>query len=377
MKSLILFGGTFDPPHAEHVAMAKAAVEEKKPDKIIIMPTATPPHKKTFHAATAKDRLEMCRLAFGDIRGCEVSPLEINAGGKSYSYITVGKLAEKYVGYKIYFLMGTDMLSSFHKWKNPEEILRFCVPLLCVRKGEGETAEETLNGFEEKFSVRPEALSFQGGEASSTECKLRILLGLDAGGLLPESVAKYVVENGVYPSDEYFSYIRTHLKEKRIVHTLGVMLAAKKYAKQANADENAALTAALLHDAAKYEDPADYPDFKAPAGVPEPVMHQYLGAYIAEKVLGVKDEDILNAIKYHTSGRKGMSLLEKIILTADKLERGRKFDGVEELRKIASEDFEKGFKEALYRTSYKYIEKSGKSVYSLTKEALEDYVKEK
>ena len=118
-KKLIFFGGTFDPPHAEHVAMVKACSEELKPDKIIIMPTFIPPHKKTFMTASPTQRLEMCKIAFSEIENVEVSSWELEKRGKSYSYLTMEYLAKRYGGYDIFFLMGTDMLSSFHTWKNP------------------------------------------------------------------------------------------------------------------------------------------------------------------------------------------------------------------------------------------------------------------
>lgn len=96
------------------------------------MPTSSPPHKETFFKATDADRLEMCRLAFGDINGAEVSDFEINAGGKSYSYVTLDYLKKQYPDYKILFLMGTDMLASFDKWKYPEKYSR--LPRRCFAK---------------------------------------------------------------------------------------------------------------------------------------------------------------------------------------------------------------------------------------------------
>ena len=68
-KKLIFFGGTFDPPHAEHIEMLKRAKEEINPDKIIVMPTFLPPHKKTFYPASPEKRLKLCKEAFGDIQG--------------------------------------------------------------------------------------------------------------------------------------------------------------------------------------------------------------------------------------------------------------------------------------------------------------------
>lgn len=374
-KKLVFFGGTFDPPHAGHVEAADACIRELSPDKIIVMPDFIPPHKKTFFAASPERRLEMCKIAFSGKKGVSVSDEEIKSGEKSYSYITIKKLAERYKDYKIYFLMGTDMLASFGEWKNPEEILRFSEPLLVVRGGEGQTAEETIAEFKKKFSSPVTALGFCGKDISSTEYKFRLMLGLDTDGFLTEETDAYIKREEIYKADEKFVYVRENLKQTRVEHTLGVMLLAIKYAKRLGVDTEKAMTAALLHDCAKYSRPEDFGTTFD--GVPEPVAHQYLGAYVAENVLGVKDEEILNAIRYHTSGRPGMTLLEKIIYTADVLERGRNFDGVEYLRKTTDEDFETGFLTVL-SWCFAHVSKSKKQVYGLTEKAVEYYkIKEK
>ncbi|MBP5177395.1 MAG: bis(5'-nucleosyl)-tetraphosphatase (symmetrical) YqeK, partial [Clostridia bacterium] len=143
------------------------------------------------------------------------------------------------------------------------------------------------------------------------------------------------------------------------------------YAKRQKADESAAFTAAMLHDAAKYLDEKDFGYF-IPTDVPEPVKHQFLGAYIAQSVLDVGDKDVINAIRYHTTGRPAMSTLEKIIFLADLLEQGRTFPEVDELRKAVDDDFERGFKLCVSRL-YDYLSASGQPVYYLTKQAKDYY----
>ena len=378
MKKLIFFGGTFDPPHNEHIAELKAAIEETGAEKAIVMLTSSPPHKETFFKASDADRLEMCRLAFGDVRGVEVSDFEINVGGKSYSYVTLDYLKKKYPDYEILFLMGTDMLASFDKWKYPERILSLATPLLCERTGDGETKEVTLRSFEEKFGVEARALKYVGKEVSSTEIKFRIMLGLSTDDMLKSAVNEYIGRHSVYKADKFFAFVKENEKPKRVEHTLGVMLMAKEIAASecnGNVSQRKAILAALLHDCGKYLSPEDYPECKIPDGTPEPVIHQYLGAYIAEKVLGVEDEEVIDAIRYHTTGRPDMTLLGKIIFTADMIERGRTYDGVERLRQITKENFENGFKEAL-RRSLEFVTESGRPICGLTKEAYDYYFKQ-
>jgi predicted HD superfamily hydrolase involved in NAD metabolism len=129
---------------------------------------------------------------------------------------------------------------------------------------------------------------------------------------------------------------------------------------------------ALLHDIAKYEKPSDYPDFSLPSDTPEDIIHQYLGEHIVRTRLGVTDEEILNAVKYHTSGRKNMTLLEKIVYIADLLEPSRKFLGVAKLREEIKKDFFKGFKICLEEI-VEFLLKTGTEVYPLTLVALNYY----
>lgn len=373
-KKLVFFGGTFDPPHVEHFLMVKACVEELSPDKIIIMPTFVPPHKKTFLSASAKDRLEMCKLAFADLKNVEISEWEISQKGKSYSYITMKYLAEKYVGYDIYFLMGTDMLSSFDKWKNPEEILKYATPLLCERTGEKETARQTAKEFESKFNKKIKTLSYIGKDLSSTEIKVKNILKQDISKLVNRPVKELIDRLSLYNGGKIAEYVVSRLTEARIEHTKGVVLLALKYAKAQGVCLKKTLTASLLHDVAKYLFPEDYKEFIMPIGVPKPVIHQYLGAYVAETELGVKNKEVLNAIKYHTSAKPNMSRLGKIIFTADMLEYGRDYDGVEKMREISFQDFEKGFILSLKR-SLEYVKIRGGEIYQLTQEAYDYYKK--
>lgn len=370
-KRVLFFGGTFDPPHREHVNMLAAAVEEFAPYKTIVEPTFIPPHKETFCCASPRDRFEMCRIAFSGIKNAEVDDYEITREGKSYSYLTVREMKNRFPDCEILFLMGTDMLSGFATWKNPRDILECATPLLCVRDGENQTSEETVNGFYEKFGVTPYVLKYEGENMSSTDCKIRIMLSLPTDALSDE-IRDYIEERGLYRSDEKFEFVKNNLKPERIEHTANVISYALKKCSALGIEKGKALTAALLHDCAKYLKVDQYDGFRMPQGVPSPVVHQYLGAFVAEKILGVTDSDVLDAIRYHTSGRENMSRLEKLIFTADMLEKGRSFDGVDELRKFADEDFENGFRRALQR-SYEFVKNSGKPLYSLTEKAVNRY----
>ncbi|MBQ9942419.1 MAG: bis(5'-nucleosyl)-tetraphosphatase (symmetrical) YqeK [Christensenellaceae bacterium] len=149
--------------------------------------------------------------------------------------------------------------------------------------------------------------------------------------------------------EAYLGYIKERLDEKRIRHTLGVEKMALAMAERFGADEAAAQTAALLHDAAKKIKKQEKRDLAQIYNirtdditmVQPDLLHGPLAAKMVKQQLGIADEDILNAICYHTTGRAGMSKLEKIIYLADLIEEGRSFPGVEQLRALAEEDLDK------------------------------------
>ncbi len=371
-KTLVFFGGTFDPPHLEHENMVKAVERELSPDKIIIMPTFIPPHKKTFMSASPTKRLKMCKASFGDIKGVVVSDYEIKQKGKSFSYLTIQKLAKDYEGYKIYFLMGTDMISTFHKWKKPTEILRYAAPLLCVRDGENESAKKSKEDFYNRFGVEIKSLNYVGKNLSSTKIKIAKLFGQDVSDMVSLPVNRLIDQFLLYNGGERAKFLVDNLTEKRLEHTKGVISLAVKYAKTLGVSLKKTVTSAMLHDVAKYLNPTDYKDFEMPEGVPKPVVHQYLGAYVCERILGVKDKEILNAVRYHTSAKPKMSTLAKIIFTADMLEEGRTYDGVEKMREISFQNFEKGFVLSLKR-SLDYVKEKGGEIYPLTQKAYNYY----
>ena len=371
-KKLVFFGGTFDPPHLEHVNMVKSVAKELSPHKIIIMPTFIPPHKKVFLPASPEQRLTLCKEAFKGIEGVEISDWEISQKGKSYSYLTMQKLKIDYPDYQILFLMGTDMLSSFDRWKNPLEILKVATPLLCVRSGEGVSRESSAKEFKRKFGVEIQTLVYEGKKLSSTDVKIEKMALEDAKNMVGNGVNQLIDQFSIYNYGKISAFVSEHLTDKRMEHTKGVIRLALKYAKKFNVSLEKTAATALLHDVAKYLKIEDYPNFKAPPNVPYQVMHQYLGAYVAENVLGIKDKVILNAIKYHTSAKPKMSILAKIIFTADMLEEGRNYEGVDDIRELSFSSFDKAFVLSMQR-SLDYVNERGCEVYPLTIKAYNYY----
>ena len=134
MSRIAMFGGTFNPPHSGHVAAACACVRQLGLDKLLLVPTAVPPHKQLpTVTATGAQRLEMAALAATLIPNAEASDIELARGGASYTKVTLDALRERYPHDELWLIMGTDMLESFHNWREPEGICALVRLAVCAR----------------------------------------------------------------------------------------------------------------------------------------------------------------------------------------------------------------------------------------------------
>lgn len=124
MSRIGIFGGTFNPIHNGHILLAQYCKDELELDKVILIPTYTPPHKSSDDLAYESDRLNMCRIACESLKGFEVSDIEIKRKGKSYTYQTLTSLKEIYPNDELFFIMGADMFLSLDRWKCPEIIFQ-------------------------------------------------------------------------------------------------------------------------------------------------------------------------------------------------------------------------------------------------------------
>ena len=195
-----IYGGTFSPPHLGHVGAAKSFYGAVPLDKLLIIPDFLPPHKQIDGEISADDRIEMCKLAFADVKGAEVSDIEIKRGGKSYTALTLAELSSD--ENELYFLCGTDMFLTFGEWYKPEEIFKLATICFVRRENDKENDLEIQRRTEEyinRFSARIIQISAPVTEISSSE--LRIAIKEDDERLvelLPSSVLKYIKERGLY-----------------------------------------------------------------------------------------------------------------------------------------------------------------------------------
>ncbi|MBT2656743.1 bis(5'-nucleosyl)-tetraphosphatase (symmetrical) YqeK [Bacillus sp. ISL-18] len=166
--------------------------------------------------------------------------------------------------------------------------------------------------------------------------------------------------------------VKVQLTEHRYQHTLGVMETAISLAEKYGADVKKAEIAAIFHDYAKFRPKDEMKEIIMSQGLPQDLLlyntelwHAPVGAYLVGKEAGVSDNEVLDAIRYHTSGRPNMTLLEKVIYLADYIEPGRHFPGVEEVREIAKENLEKALVKAIQNTIL-FLMKKNQTIYPET-----------
>ena len=166
--------------------------------------------------------------------------------------------------------------------------------------------------------------------------------------------------------------VAEQITERRYVHTLGVMQTAIQLANRFGDDPKKAELAAIFHDYAKFRPKEEMKRIIEEQGMPGQLLvhnselwHAPVGAYLVEKEVGITDQDVLNAIKYHTSGRPNMTLLEKIIYVADYIEPGRHFPGVDEVRELAENDLDQALIKSIQNTIM-FLLKKNQAVYPET-----------
>ncbi len=373
MRKIGILGGTFNPVHIEHFALALSAIKELDLDKLIVMPTYISPHKNTA-PAPAEDRLNMLRLAFKDLPQVEVSDFEIQKQGKSFTYQTVEYFKDKVDG-ELYFIVGGDMLTDFKNWRYPERILSACKLAVFGRDDFFTDYVAEREYFNKTFNSSFIRLNYTGKNASSTKIRVYSSFNLSLEGQTRDAVIEYIKAHDLYAGDKYTRFICENLPEKRVIHTANVVVSALKKVKELGLDSEKVRITATLHDCAKYMDYTKIQGFSLPDGVPAPVVHAFLGAFVAENTLGIDDQEILDAIRYHTSGKAEMTTLSKLIFVADMVEEGRDYEGVDKLRALyEKEDFESCFIECLKEEFIHLINKK-QYIYEQTLNAFRYYVK--
>jgi len=194
-----VFGGTFDPIHLGHLAVARSIQSTLNLDKVIFVPAGQPWLKAGTLVSSVKDRVEMLRLALARRRAFELSTIEADKTGPSYTVDTIEKL-KKQLGSNadLFFLLGSDALMDIAKWKEPQRLVRLCQLVAFARPGFGLPTMEALETAVPGVSQRVVFLEVPQVNIRATDIRRRVAEGRSVQRLVPRAVERYILEHGLY-----------------------------------------------------------------------------------------------------------------------------------------------------------------------------------
>ncbi len=323
-KKIALLGGSFDPIHLGHQAMAKGIIKAKLADEVWFL-VAKQANFKT-HQSSFEQRLAMCKLAIRNERKFKVCTIEAKLSGTTYTYDVINRLNEVYTNHQFKFVIGEDQANNLSNWYESnklQELIDFIIIPRFLATYQHATYP-TLN-----LSLVP---------VSSSEVR--------SGNnyqLVDSKVVNYFNMHHLY----LLETLQAKLTNKRYLHSVEVAELAKELALVHGVDLDKAYVAGLLHDIAK-----EIPYAQARVLVERidksllvqhpALWHGPIGAHLARHYYQIKDKAVLNAIKYHISGQSNAPLA-MIIYLADKLERTRNYDTQPNIN-LAKQNLAKAFK---------------------------------
>lgn len=202
-KHIGIMGGTFDPIHNAHLALAKQAYEQFALDGVWILPNGNPPHKRNTKQADVKCRMEMVRLAIEDIPYLELCDVERSSRGYHYTFETLRQLNRQYPDTQFYFIMGADSLFEFDDWREPGIISRECILLAAVRdRHDREQLDRRIEELRNLFGADIRILNTPNMNIASENIRAYIARGADISDMVPLSVAEYIRRQGLYKSGQ-------------------------------------------------------------------------------------------------------------------------------------------------------------------------------
>lgn len=376
MKRIALYGGVFDPVHNGHLAVIEQILSHLQPDELLLIPCGNPPHKKGRRITDGTHRAAMLHLATKHLNNVTISNYELKKETPSYTVETLeyyrsiyGKQTE------LIWVVGADNITSFSRWYQPNRILELANIAVLTRPGFD--PKKATEMFGDCYLITDTQV-----DISSTQVRENIKTKTDCSVLIPPCVEEYIRKNNLYPPTVTIETIKLllqkRLREHRLIHTLGVCEEAIKLANRFGASKEKAELAALLHDWTKQVPLEEQqticnryhsiPDEMQKESVA--LLHAVTAETIAFYELGIDDNEILSAIRYHTTGCRDMNLLMKIIYLADCIEPNREpYPGLEEIRATAQKNLDKAVLLSMER-GLAHLKETGKPIHPDTLSAI-------
>ena len=370
MARIGIFGGTFNPPHIGHIKALRRFADLLKLDRILMVPTGTPPHKVIADGSpSSEQRLALCEAAASELPNVEVCDLELRRNGPSYTADTVEELKRQFSNDDLFLLLGSDAFLRFGNWYMPQRVTA-CASIAVIHRFSPNSREHSevltqKRKLETGFGANVTVLESEPFECSSTS--VRAMLAFDcAEHEIPNAVLQSIRTQGLYLTGESLKSLpfeqmkRISLslhKEKRRPHAAGCCETAIRLAERWGCNSDEAARAGILHDITKALNSREQLILCRKYDIVldrfteenEKLLHAVTGAEVARSVFG-ESEAVCSAIRWHTTGKPEMTALEKIIYLADLIEPGRSFDGVEALRMEAERDLDRAMELALERS---------------------------
>lgn len=357
----ILLGGSFDPIHDGHFVMAKVAREQLGAD--IVEFVLAPRSRWKEGAIDVDDRLMMLKTYLKGVSWAHICLYEVEQNADiNFTIETIKHFKKKFPSDELFLLIGADQLDKFDHWYKARSISQLA-KIICYRRPGYSLSEKNLKEFN--------VAVIEGEESNISSSAIRGLFNLDTS----DEVIDYIVEKRLY----FMHKIANFLSERRINHSIEVAKMARRIAISNNLDKKKSFLAGLLHDIAK-EMPEDNREFIMGTQYPEYhhlykwLHHQFVGEFIARTSFNVAQEDVLNAIKWHATGKDNMSWLGEVIYSADKIEPTRGYDS-EDMIRACLKDYHLGFVKVLCENK-KFLEsKNFDTTNELTKACYDFYLK--
>jgi len=189
-KRIGIFGGTFDPPHKGHIAIAEKAMEQFSLDRIYFIPAYLPPHKPNRDFITAKQRLTMVKLAFGGHKNFRISTVELQRRGISYTIDTLKTFKRRFPNADLILIIGADNLAQFQSWKSPKQILRLAALAVYKRRG--------FNASLKNRSIAFQPIKGKLLQVSSTKIRNKLEKRMGVSKLITKQIERYIKKHSLY-----------------------------------------------------------------------------------------------------------------------------------------------------------------------------------
>lgn len=198
-KKIGILGGSFDPIHNGHLAIAESAYRDFNLDEIWLIPAGHSPNKDENKMTSATARAEMTALAAQNLPHFKLSTYEIDKEGTSYTYLTLSDFKEQYPNTDFYFIMGADSLDYFDAWRHPEIICQKAIILVAVRDDmDLNDINEKIEHIKTQFHAEIYPLSCDKIDISSSEIRANLQNRKDICDMVPQAVADYITKHNLY-----------------------------------------------------------------------------------------------------------------------------------------------------------------------------------